>query len=311
MGARTRALAALGTAVTLVAAGGVALAAGPPEVSVPRHIVETLRQLRPEGRLIQVGNFPGGAALTPDGRFYWTVSAGYSENDVRIVDVRTQQVIQVIPIPGASGGVTLDGPHGLAYVSGEPDSGSSETHSPPDTPGKQGDVIHVLHWSATTGEATRVSTIAVPPPSNAPSLDSFPPTIPPEKRSWPERLAVSPDGRTLLVALGLADAAAIVDTQTKAVRYVSTGSHPYGAAILPDGQTGLVSNRGPGTVSVIDLTAGTKVKDIQVGAHLSHPETIELNPSGTRAFVPLTQADSVAVIDTHTLSLERTLSTSR
>jgi hypothetical protein len=122
---------------------------------------------------------------------------------------------------------------------------------------------------------------------------------------------VSPDGRTLLVALGLADAAAIVDTGSRTVRYVATGSHPFGAAILPDGRTGLISNRGPGTVSVIDLPSGKKVKDIQVGPHLSHPEAIALDPAGRRAFVPLANDDAVAVIDTKTLTLERTLSTAR
>jgi DNA-binding beta-propeller fold protein YncE len=310
-GRRGRIAACLAVLAFGAAGAAIASAAQPPEASPTRHIVETLRQLHPVGKLIKVGNFPGGAALTPDGRFYWTVSAGYSENDIRIVDVAARAVTQIIQIPGASGGVALDGVNNLAYVSGEPDSDSSGTQSPSGTPGKAGDVIHVFHWASGTGQATRVGTIAVPPPSDAPYEDAFPPILPPERRSWPERLAVSPDGKTLLVALGLADAAAIIDTQTKAVRYVSTGSHPFGAAILPDGKTGLISNRGPGTVSVIDLAAGTKTTDIQVGAHLSHPEAIELSPSGNRAFVPLTQADGVAVVDLSAMRLERTLSTAR
>ncbi len=230
---------------------------------------------------------------------------------MQIVSTRTGKVIQTLKLPGASGGVALDGPRHLAYVSGEPDTDIGDVRMPAGTPGRDGDVIHVFSWAPDTGQATYTGTIPVPAPSTAPPLDSFPPTDPTQRRSWPERVAVSPDGRTLLVALGLADAAAIVDTQTNGVRYVSTGSHPFGAAILPDGHTGLVSNRGPGTVSVIDLAAGSKVKDIDASPHLSHPEAIELDPAGTRAFVALTNRDGVAVIDTRSLTLERTLSTRR
>ncbi|MFL5865971.1 MAG: YncE family protein, partial [Thermoleophilaceae bacterium] len=270
---RGRAGAALLVIVVLAGVGGFALAASPPPVVSPQgHVIATLRKLQPSGRLVRVGNFPGGAAVTPDGRFYWTISAGYTENGAQIVSTRDARVVQTLQVPGASGGVALDGDRGVAYISGEPESDIKEVQAPKDMPGKDGDVIHVFHWSKTTGRATYGGAIPVPPPSNAPNTDSFPPSVPPEKRSWPERLAVSRDGRTLLVALGLADAAAIVDTQTKAVRYVATGSHPYGAAILPDGKTGLVSNRGPGTVSVIDLQSGKKLKDIQAGPHLSHPE---------------------------------------
>ena len=169
-------------------------------------------------------------------------------------------MIQVLTVPGASGGVTLDAAHHLACVSGEPDTDIGGWASPKGAPGRDGDVVHVLRWSPTTGLAEPAGVIAIPPPNDAPPLDAFPPIVPPQRMSWPERLAVSPDGRTLLVALGLADRAAIVDTQTKAVRYVQTGSHPFGAAILPDGKTGLVSNRGPGTVSVIDLASASKVR---------------------------------------------------
>ncbi|MFL5825593.1 MAG: bifunctional YncE family protein/alkaline phosphatase family protein [Thermoleophilaceae bacterium] len=278
------------------------------EVGTRDRITATLHKLEPYGDLVQLGNFPGGAAVTPDGRFYWTVSAGWSGNDVRIVDVASRQVVQVIQLPGASGGVALDGVHHLAYVSGEPDTDNSEVRMPDGTPGRAGDVVHVFHWSPDDGKATAAGLIPVPPSSDSPPLDNFPPAAPPARRSWPERLAVSPDGGTLLVALGLADRAAVIDTSTRAVRYVQTGSHPFGAAILRDGHTGLVTNRGPGTVSVIDLRTATKVKDIAAGPHLSHPEAITLDAKRPRAYVPLTNDDAVAVIDTDTLSLVSRLS---
>jgi YVTN family beta-propeller protein len=297
-------------AALLCAAAGSARAENtkPLLVGPADRVTATLRQLKPYGHLVPVGNFPGGAAVTPDGRFYWTVSAGYGKNGVRIVSVKKRRVVQVLDLPGASGGVALDGKHHLAYVSGEPDPDIPEFMAPPSVPGTDGDVVHVFRWSKRTGKAKEIRAIPVPPPSDAPTLDQFPPYAPPQRRSWPERLAVSPDGKTLLVALGLADRAAVIDTHTNAVRYVATGSHPFGAAILPDGKTGLVSNRGPGTVSVINLQQATKVTDIQAGPHLSHPEAITLDPTRPRAYVPLTNDDAVAVINTKRLALERRLS---
>jgi DNA-binding beta-propeller fold protein YncE len=290
--------------------------AGPAEepVSPESHVVVTGARLTPPGTLIQLGNFTAGGAVTSDGRFYWTVSAGWSRNDVRIVSLRTGRVVQTIPLPGAEGGIALDNTHHVAYVSGVPDTDNGDVKLPASAPGHAGDVVHVYSWSPQTGTATFQRVIPIPVPPNAPTPQEFPPNPSGKKRAWPGRLAVSPDGSRLLVPLELGDAAAIVDTAANSARIVDTGSYPFGAAILPDGKTGLVSNQGgqgEATVSVIDLAAGTKVKDITVGPHLSHPGTIALDRKGARAFVPLANADGVAVIDTKKLALERTLSTKR
>jgi DNA-binding beta-propeller fold protein YncE len=113
------------------------------------------------------------------------------------------------------------------------------------------------------------------------------------------------------VPLNLADAAAVVDTRSHRVRYAKTGSYPYGAAILPDGKTGLVSNEGPGTVSVISLPSATKIKDIQVAANVSHPEGIAIDPKRPRVYVAIANEDQVAVIDTRRMRVDRVLSVER
>jgi DNA-binding beta-propeller fold protein YncE len=272
-----RRLSALVIVVAVLAAAAEALAAGlsPDTIGPASKTTVDGRRLSAYGDLVGVGIFPTGGAATPDGRFYWTVSTGRGRNDVRIVDVAARKVIQTLPLPGASGGIAMDPTGSLAYVSGIPDSPHKDQASPAGTPGAEGDVIHVFRYDNQTGQAQFDHVVAVPPPSDAPAVQDFPPGT--GKMSWPDRLAVSPDGTTLLVPLNLADAAAIVDTKTKAVRYVNTGSYPYGAAILPDGKTGLVSNEAPGTVSVIDLKSGTKIKDIVVGPHLSHPRRSRSN----------------------------------
>ena len=275
------------------------------------HITPNGRLLQPPGRLVTLGHFPTGGALTPDGRFYWTVSTGRALNDIRIVSVaiRHPRVIQILPLPGASGGIAIDGNRSRVYVSGVADSTNADQRRP-GLPGRGGDVIHVFSYSRRAGLAKETGTIAVPPPASAPIPQSFPPNEI-GRESWPDRLAISPNGRTLLVPLNLADTAAVVDTGSHAVKYVPTGSYPYGAAILPGGRTGLVSNEGPGTVSVIALASATRTKNIQVGANLSHPEAIALNPKQPRAYVAIANENQVAVIDTQRMRLEKVLSVER
>ena len=63
-----------------------ALAADDGRIGPSLRILNNGRHLTPYGRLVNVGNVPTGGALTPDGRFYWTVSAGSGFNDIRKKD---------------------------------------------------------------------------------------------------------------------------------------------------------------------------------------------------------------------------------
>jgi DNA-binding beta-propeller fold protein YncE len=296
----------LGLAGAAIAAGVTTGRIGP-----KLHLTGNGRHLRPPGKLVVLGHFPTGGALTPDGRFYWTVSTGRALNDVRIVAATAHKphVIQVLPLPGASGGIAIDAKHSLVYVSGVADS-SNKDEARPKLRGRGGDVIHIFRYRSHSGRAKEIGTIAVPPPSSAKPPENFPPKSS-GTLSWPDRLAVSSDGRTLLVPLNLADAAAVVNTKTRGVRYVQTGPFPYGAAILPGNKTGLVSNEGPGTVSVINLASASKVKDIQVAANISHPEAIALDNRRHRAYVAITNEAQVAVVNTKTMTLIKSLSVDR
>jgi DNA-binding beta-propeller fold protein YncE len=289
------------------------------------------RDLNPAGKMTKLGNYPAGGALTKNGRFLWTVSAGRGRNDVRIVRVETGvrcqrgrrgrgcrrrnarrigRVVQTIPMPGANGGIAMSPDGRTAYVSGTPESPTVYDQPPEGTPGEAGDVIHVFRYSRRTGKAKRAGLIDVPAPDDTPPPQDFPPTRT-DRVSWPRDLAVSPDGKTLLAALNLAHSAAIVDTASKEVRYVKTGRYPYGAAITRDGKKGLVSNEADGTVSVIDLEAGEEEKEITVGPHLSHPEGMAADPKADRVYVAVTHQDLVQVIDTKKMEVERALSVER
>jgi DNA-binding beta-propeller fold protein YncE len=271
------------------------------------------RQLVPAGEQVALGNFPTGGAVTADGRFLWTVSAGFGNNDIRIVDTTTRQVIQTIAVPGASGGIALDSPHQLAYLSGLTVSRWLPSQS--NRLGASGSCVLVYGWSTATGQAHLIRSIPVPPPADSPPVQAFSVTRYNETTtgvSWPQRLAVSPDGHRLLVPLNLADCAAVVSVNSSAgAKYVKTGSFPYGAAIQPDGRIGFVSNEASGSLSVIDMRSGTKVQDIQVGPPLSHPQGIAIDPTGAYAYVALSTLDQVVVVDLSTWSVVRTISLAR
>jgi YVTN family beta-propeller protein len=313
---RARWVAAL--AVAAIAAG-VAWAAPIGVIGPKSGIQPTGRQLNPVGTLTQLGNFPTGGALAGDGRFLWTLSTGRGPNDIRIVRVAPKHgqgnagvgdVVQTIAMPGLSGGIAMAPDGRTAYVSGVRDSGHLDEQTPLTVPGRGGDVVHVFRYDGDSGIAQRDGVIPVPPPSGTLPYQTFPPGST-AVESWPRDLAVSPDGGTLLAALNLADSAAIIDTSTRQVRYVNVGHYPYGAAVTNDGRFGLVTSETEGTVSVIDLDAGSVVKSIQVGPHLSHPEGMAVDPTAPRAFVANANQDTIAVIDTDRMTVERTLSVAR
>lgn len=312
---RSAAAAVLAVAVAATAA---TLSNSTGRVGSRQSLLANGRLLAPAGRLVTVGNFPTGGAATPDGRFYWALSTGRGFQDIRIVDVAKRKVVQIVPIPGTSGGISMDAHRPIAYVSGVADSSHLDQQRPK-LHGRAGDAIHVFSYDPRSGKAKFSRLISVPPPAGLPvpqglvnvgGLEGPPQEFPPTNTTrvaWPDRLALSPDGKQLLVPLNLVDHAAIVDTASGATRYVAVGHYPYAAAILPDGKTGLVTNETSGTVSVIDLKAGRKTRDITVGANLSHPEAILVDKAGTRAFVTVTNSDKVSVINLATSTVEATL----
>src|SRR4051812_11661864 len=80
----------LGLAILILVFAGYAVARTAFDVGRIRpknRIQPSGRKLRPVGKLTKVGNHPAGAALTTNGRFYWTVSAARGRNDLRIVQV--------------------------------------------------------------------------------------------------------------------------------------------------------------------------------------------------------------------------------
>src|SRR4051812_50138261 len=86
-------------AIALLAGAGIAIAqlAEDGRIGPDLRLLDNGRRLTPYGKLSPLGNFPTGGRVTPNGRFFWTVSTGRGAHDVRIVSVRTGKVLQTLP----------------------------------------------------------------------------------------------------------------------------------------------------------------------------------------------------------------------
>ena len=86
----------------------------------------------------------------------------------------------------------------------------------------------------------------------------------------PYNLAVSPDGRTLVVTFKGDQATGLFDLETGESKVVSTTRRvPHGVVISPDSRYAFVSVEGvggePGTVDVIDVASGEGVASVELG----------------------------------------------
>lgn len=273
------------------------------------------RRVTPVGHLTDVGVFPGGGALSPDGRYYWSVDTGKDLNYVWIVEVASGKLIQQLPLPG-SGGHAVFAPDGrTVYVPGNPSGNFPHPASEP-VKAPDGDAIHVYAVDPATGQATEQDPITLPssasPVMGVGSSRQNSSVVAAGGTAysiseWPEDIAISPDGKTLLTALLNSDRAAIIDTASRTVTVITVGKYPRGAAIERGGQFGYISNSYDGTVSKIDLAAKTVSTTIALGLGgddlsdaESHVLTLTADPTADRVFATVANRDLVMALDTKT-----------
>jgi len=270
----------------------------------PRPAIDNFgREVNPKGRLTELGYFVAGSALTPDGRFLWTVGAGRVENNIEIVRTSDGKVIQTIDNPSQAlqGGMVIS-PNGLhAYVSDTNDSVGVRTYT----------------IDPRTGLATAGPTIPLPPPSFAPIPDNFPPQT--NQQSYAAGEAITADGKTLVVSENLADAAAVINLATRQVTQVNLnpvsviGLHamPEGVAII--GDRAYFADEGDGTVKSFDIYdpgAGVTTvtpqpanpDPVYIDPTKTHPYQIIASPNGKALYVSETNADRIMVLNPDDLS---------
>lgn len=239
--------------------------------------------LRPAGRQVNVGDFPLNLAVHPTGRFVAVLHCGYSQHEIRLLELPSGKPLSTAPLDEAFYGLAWspDGKH--LYASGA----SLE-------------VVHVFDFADGVLRASR--------PLRVRSAN---------ETGVPIGLAPSRDGRTLYVAEGWGQAVkkiSIADSRvlwsnTLATAPASSGTDPEGQrwkmvasadaafpyAIVPDERHDriFVSLWAQAAVAVLDARTGRTLARWPVGAH---PNELLLTRDG-RLFVAEANLNTVSVLD--------------
>ncbi len=116
--------------------------------------------------------------------------------------------------------------------------------------------------------------------------------------SRPHGIVWLPDGR-IIATTERARTLSIVSPDLQRVSAIPIGQDGgHMVAVSPDFSRAFVANIGSGTVSVIDLAAARKLRDIRVG---NRPEGIAVTPDGRQLWVSEVGGDAVHVFDAATL----------
>src|SRR5258706_4907555 len=120
----------------------------------------------------------------------------------------------------------------------------------------------------------------------------------------PHCAVLGPKDGLLYVTTELDKSVALIDPQSlRIVGSVPTQqAESHMLAISPDGRKGYTANVGPGTVSVLDLTARKTLTVIPVAGHI---QRVSISPDGRWVFTSDTEKPRLAVIDTATNKVDR------
>ena len=111
----------------------------------------------------------------------------------------------------------------------------------------------------------------------------------------PKFLAVTPDGKFLLVSNWCSFTMSVIDIATQeTVRTVDTQKWPRGIAVSPDSKTAYVAAFGSSDIAIVDIATGDSQLIKDVGRATRH---VNVSPDGQFLYVTCASANHVAKID--------------
>ena len=282
--------------------------------SAGRTVTPVNQITTPAGQQLDLpGLRPQALALSPDGKL---LAVSGKSNVVVLVDPTTVRILQSVPLPSEAA---------------RADSDPVSTHEL--RPDKEGQVSYTGLVFAPDGSRLYLANVNgsikvfdVAKDHQVTGRCSYPlpaADAPRRKEEIPAGLAVSADGKLLYVTLNLGNRLAELDAGTgKVLRTWEVGVAPYDVVLA--GHKAYVSNWGgrrpaaesvtgpagqgtrvrvdstryvasEGSVSVIDLAAGTVAGEIMTGAHCS---ALALSPQGRYLAAANAQSDTISIIDT-------------
>jgi YVTN family beta-propeller protein len=241
--------------------------------------------------VVSVGNSPVGLALNPSGTRLYIANSG--DGTVSVIDTTKPTYPAVGTALQLAQGYA---PYGIAVNPAGTKIYVSAALRTTDGAGNQ-----------TFGQGT--ITVIEEKKQTPTQLDSVPtigPTIPVGKN--PKGVAVSLDGGTIWVANSGDNTVSVIDKNFNAAKTLTVGNSPYDLALNPTGTKVYVVNQQDatfsGTVSVIDVNAGTVIDTVTIGKAATNqpapwlPSFIAFNPSGSLAYITNQLNATVSIIDT-------------
>lgn len=280
---------------------------------------------------LSTGREPHEIALSPDGR---TALAGnYGDRatpgrSLTVLDLAERRVTGVLDLGGPVR------PHGIVWLNASEALVTAETRQT------------LMHVNVTTGEILREFPtgrrashmvavqrgVALVPDIASGTVARFDLATGEALPEWTsgagaEGIAVPPDGATAWVTNRADDTVAVFEAGAdSAVARIPTCAFPIRALATPDGQTMLVTCGRSGELALFDVSSRTESARIHLDAPLSEdgaryfadqfgastiPIGIAVSPCSRYAYVALTRADVIAVVDLHTRTLLNLLPTGR
>ncbi|HEY8717465.1 bifunctional YncE family protein/alkaline phosphatase family protein [Pengzhenrongella sp.] len=260
--------------VAFMLVGGGAVAAVAPNVAGPAGDGSATtpmgQRVTPAGTQTSLGDLPMNSALSPDRKTLLVTNNGQGAQSLQVVDVARHKVTQTLTYASPESlymGLvwSADGRH--AYASAAANA-------------------KIRTYSYAGGKLTEGAPLQLP--TKAPDTTAL--------NLFPAGLALTPDGKRLVVADQLADAVSVVDLGTGAVTTTPGGHRPLWVTLSRDGATAYVTNQGASTVSVLDVSGATPklTRTLDVGLH---PNKSVLSKDGTTLYVANGDADTISAVD--------------
>lgn len=263
----------------------------------------------PTGPVANVGLFPQGIALSPDGRRLAVVDSGMHDPALAVLSGGSLAHERTFPLPGAFGyPVWLDATH--AIVAGANDDAIEEVDV------ADGSLSRVPlpkgSWPAQVAVSPDGRTVAasdhftdcvsIRPLQHSAFFDSAR-----DDRATihvgvaPSDLLFSRDGTRLFVALRGESRVAVVHLLGHAVRWIDVGLHPDALALSPNGDTLYVAESDGDTLGIVDTRAERRVGDVALGLHAGDVSGYGASPNalavaGHAVYVSLGAENAVAVV---------------
>jgi len=256
---------------------------------------------------------PHMAMMSPDGRY--VVTGGTRANKAYVIDVRTLQLVKVIPTDMAPEHLAFT-PDGRYYYQGNPDgdsvsvidmtsltkiktiTGFAEPLNITFTP--DGSKAYVgnygAHWVGVI-DARRHELLKKIQVAPTPAVTKLDPDRYLGDIHGVSNASITNDGRYIYAADGDLNVVSVIDTrEDKVVKVIRVGKDPWRAFMSHDGKYAVTVNNGDETISIIDIAANRVAATLEAG-----PDMTGVNFAAGKAFVISATSGFVYVYNMQTL----------